>query len=215
MKIERRWGKARSAARPVEKTADRHVSPQHILVCRRMIAPKANGTISPGKRWDQATAVNGSLGAGQIEMRACHDGKNLYLLLTTDAQSNESAPQNVSLYFEDDGRKPSLELDETREDCKYVGASGAPEGFRDAHWEDGWSVKGEYGPKRSGGVKAMLHRQKWATEFWMPLDSGESGDIEVRGDEELGFAICRRPDAWPRRASPYRPRTWGLLRIYW
>ena len=54
----------------------------------------------------------------------------------------------------------------------------------------------------------------------LPLAGGELTDISVTSDETLGFAVIEgsggiagRGGAWPLGADPYKPKSWGDLRV--
>lgn len=203
------------AAGPVP-TATPTPAPLPLHAYRSSAKPTVDGVIGPMDGWDQAESVHGPYADGTIEIKALHDGQDLYLLLVRDDSRYRKA-EGLNLLFEDGGIAPQRMLDGKNDDCKYVGVSGLPEGYRDAAWSGGWRV-GE----PTDGITAGRHSSgKMVVEWRGPLNSGEDTDIGVVGDETLGFAVVNWSDgragsrgAWPPGADVYKPDTWGSLVIH-
>ncbi|MFZ4580688.1 MAG: hypothetical protein ACOYOB_20065, partial [Myxococcota bacterium] len=172
--------------------------------------PDIDGALDRDEGWNEVAGVVGRFGAGLLSIKARHDGKDLFMLLQwQDPDSCRDTPR-LALYFEDDGDQPDRVLDGEHEDCKYLGHSGLDGGFRDAHWDQGWSVAAEYGSAESGTMQGSWQEGVWTVEVRVPLATGESGDIDAGGSKTLGFALvvwhdglARSDRAWPDGASPY------------
>ena len=176
-----------------------------------------DGVVAPSDGWDQAKAVQGTYADGAIEIRALHDGKNLFLLLVWDEMRYRKA-EGLTVLFEDGGVAPQRKLDGKNDDDKYVGVSGLPDGYRDAAWSPGWAV----GEPTDGMMAGRYGDGKMVVEWRGPLNDGSPADISVVGDETLGFAVINWSDgvagsrgAWPRGADVYKPETWGDLIIHY
>lgn len=178
--------------------------------------PKIDGLISPTDGWDKAEAVRGPYADGAIEIKALHDGTNLYLLLVWD-EARYTKAEGLYLLFEDGGSAPQGKLDGKNDDCKYVGVSGLPDGYRDAAWSSpGWRV----GEATHGSASGRHSSGKMVVEWSGPLNSGTNEDISVSGKETLGFAVVNWSDgragsrgAWPIGAGVYDAGTWGRLTV--
>ncbi len=187
--------------------------PAPLHAYRSSSRPAVDGVVGPAEGWQNAEAVRGPYADGTIEIKALHDGKDLYLLLVWDETRYRRA-EGLTILFEDGGSAPQGKLDGRHDDDKYVGVSGLPEGYRDAYWGPGWRV----GEPTDGAIAGRHSAGKMVVEWRGPLSSGSETDVSVTGDETLGFAVVNWADgaagrrgAWPPGAGVYEPATWGRL----
>ncbi|MFW3145973.1 MAG: Ig-like domain-containing protein [Thermoplasmatota archaeon] len=171
-------------------------------------APELNGYVTEEDDWEGMPYTEMHDGSGTIRIRSKHDGTDLYILVMVNGNYDHQG----EVFFEDDGIEPEGELDSENEDHKYVG-SGTPPGIADAHWDEGWSVGGEFGSKNNGAVY-YGDADGWSIEeWWIPLCTGDPEDINVTGNETLGFA-WGWVRGWPiTHHSPYSPEDWGSLHV--
>jgi len=211
-------------APPAESTMDGNTAERPALVASFVprLETGDNGIIA-ATTWSRATAVQAQFSGRPAVLRALHDGRQLFIRLRYPEPDPDPKQPRLAFYFEDDGAAPDRVLDGKHDDCHYIGVSGlSGGGYRDAHWEDGWSVAYEFGGlgAASGGITGSWRDGEWTVQMWTALATGEPWDIAVTDTATLGFAIvdwrggmARRDRAWPLGADPYKPQTWGDLQI--
>ena len=168
--------------------------------------PNIDGRITDDDLWIEVPETIGEYPEGGVSIRAKHDGTFLYILTVTRGYGEYID----NILFEDDGTSPDRVLDSTNEDEKYVGLSEFPDGYRDAHWTGGWAVD----MNLHGGAMGTNDGYSFISEWWLPLDTDTSEDIDVSSNETLGFA-AGWTWGWPSGYGnwPYDPTTWGELHI--
>ncbi|MGA1821524.1 MAG: hypothetical protein ACMUIG_03240 [Thermoplasmatota archaeon] len=174
------------------------------IYCPNGSAPTIDGLVTAADGWVEAPRTVQESDEGTIHIRSKHDLENIYFLIET---WDCTPPDEILL--EDDGLYPDGILD-GNDDGMYVGASGFPSGFRDSHGPS-WSVDSVH----HGGANGKGSTAYFRSEWWKPLNSGDSQDINVTSDEILGFAVGGSYETyeWPLGYNTYNSSTYGNLHV--
>ena len=160
-----------------------------------------------------------SINDGDVLIRSKHDEEKLYFVVQwTDEWM---ADDHFEISFEDDGKEPNHKFDSMNEDYKYGGLE--PDGdeinYRDGCWDDGWSIDGGYDKPELNvcDLGSYWSNGKWVLEVGIPLNNDDTKDVNVTGDEVLGYLFkkssFKTSDLSPATAEYNEPTTWAELHI--
>lgn len=185
-------------------------------------APKIDGEITWEDGWDNTPTSISSFDDGDVTIQAKHNGTNLFFLIQWEDLTG--VDDGFNLYFEDDGTAPDRELDSEHEDFKYgsLNAYGGDCDYRDGCWSSGWPVDGGYTSTESW-KNVFYPASSWDDGHWIfeisiPLTTYDHRDINVTGNETLGFVfekdmVSGGGDHSPIGGDPYDSNTWAELHI--
>lgn len=176
-------------------------------------APLIDGITDEKDNWDEGEKTYVSAGGKDYTFTTKHNFENIYILIEWEGTPEWN--DRISLYFEQDGRVQDFNLGTGVADNYYQGVSSyGPESFRDAHFEDGYTVS----ETQNGNLKSGYADGIWKLEWQIPMSSGDQYDIDIKNyPTQVGFTIANDTGMirgiWPPDADIYEPRTWGNMTI--
>ncbi|MEA3559698.1 MAG: fibronectin type III domain-containing protein [Candidatus Thermoplasmatota archaeon] len=174
-----------------------------VAFCFHGTEPVVDGLWDSSDEWEEVPVTVVRDQKDELQIRSKHDGENIYFMF---ASTTEDLPDGI--YLEDDGLSPRRELDPINEDRKYIGFSGYPGGYRDAHYSGGWPVDSP-----EGGAMSSILEDLYIAEFWFPLSTGSDDDINVTSNETLGFGVSSGVDFPDENIDRYDASTYGTLHV--
>jgi hypothetical protein len=182
--------------------------------------PEIDGKVTSNDNWDKTPASLSSFDDGDIIIRSKHDNENLYFLIQWSDLGK--IDDHFDFNFEDDGTNPDHKLDSENEDFKYgwLAPDGGEISYRDGYFDgSSWPIDGGWAEpeKNICYFGSRWNNGEWTFEAGFPLNLDNSKDINVTGDEVLGFIFRKSSggssDISPSSAEYKLPETWADLHI--